>query len=215
MEDGDFIRIDYVGRIKENGEIFDVTREDVAKDNGIYNPEFRYGPVPVIIGSNFIIKGLEKELREMKVGDRKTIVVNAESGFGERSEKLTKLIPLPEFQKQNIDPFPGMPITMNNVAGRVVSTSGGRVKVDFNHPLAGKELEYDVEVKNEIKNVDEKIKAVLELFVREKDQQIRIDGELVEINVATDIHRPTKEAIAETIKKWIENIKKVRFVEEF
>jgi FKBP-type peptidyl-prolyl cis-trans isomerase 2 len=215
MKDGDFIRIDYVGRIKENGEVFDVTREDVAKDNGIYNPNFKYGPVPVIIGSGFLIKGLEKELREMKVGDKKKIIVEAKDGFGKRSEKLIRLIPYSEFQKQNIEPIPGMPITMNNIPGRVISSSGGRVKVDFNHPLAGKELEYDVDVKSEIKGVDKKIKAVLEFFVKEDNPEIKVNDGSAEIYIKSDISRSTKQTVAETIKKWVNGIKNVRFIEEF
>ncbi len=215
MKDGDFIRVDYVGRIKESGEIFDVTREEVAKENGVHDSKFKYGPVPVIIGSNFVIKGLEKELREMKVGEKKNITVNSKDGFGERSEKLIRLIPIAEFQKQNIDPFPGMPIMMSNIAGKVISVSGGRVKVDFNHPLAGKELEYDIEVKNEIKNDDDKVKAMIELFIKDNNSSVKIDGDVAEILINSDVHRPTKETIAETVKKWVSSVKKVKFIEEF
>lgn len=217
MKDGDFIRIDYIGRVKESGEIFDLTRKEVAEENNIYNPSFRYGPVPVIIGSHFIIKGLEKELEKMKAGDKKKIIVKTDDGFGQRSEKLIRLIPETEFKKQNIEPFPGMPITMNNIAGRVISVSGGRIKVDFNHPLAGKELEYDVEIVGEIKKADEKIKALTELFIKhdEKDISIDVDKDVVEINLKTEVPRNIKETVAENIKKWVTEIKKVRFVEEF
>ena len=70
MNSGDFIRIDYVGKIKESGEIFDITKEDAAKQEGIYNPQFKYGPVPVIIDANFVLPGLNEVLKEMKVGDK-------------------------------------------------------------------------------------------------------------------------------------------------
>jgi FKBP-type peptidyl-prolyl cis-trans isomerase 2 len=216
MNEGDFIRLEYVGRIKESGEIFDLTKEEIAKESGVYNPEFIYKPVPVIIGSYFIIKGIDEELRKMKVGEKKKIIVNSKDGFGDRSEKLIKLIPLAEFKKQKIDPFPGMPVTISNLRGRVLSISGGRVKVDFNHPLAGKELEYDLEIKEEITEKEDKIKAVFELFTGpKKETEIEIKDDIVELKIGVDIHRHVKEDIVETIKKWIKDIKKIRFVEEF
>lgn len=216
MKEGEFIKIDYVGKIKESGKIFDLTKEDIAKENGIYNPEFTYKPVPVIIGSHFIIKGIEDELKKMKVGEKRKIIVNPENGFGNRSEKLIKLIPLAEFKKQKIDPFPGMPITISNLRGRVLSISGGRVKVDFNHPLAGKELEYELEIKEEITKKEDKVKAILELFIKtKKDIKVEIKENILEIKMDIDIPRRVKEDIVETIKKWVKDIDKVRFLEEF
>ena len=66
MKEGDFVRIDYVGRIKGSGEIFDLTKEDVARKNGIYNPNMNYKPVPIIIGARMVIKGLEDALKRAK-----------------------------------------------------------------------------------------------------------------------------------------------------
>lgn len=216
MDEGSFILLDFVGKIKETGEIFDLTMESVAKENNIYDPDFVYKPVPVIIGSHFVIKGIEEELKKMKVGEKKKITVSPENSFGERSEKLIRLIPIAEFRKQDIDPFPGMPINMNNLRGRVLSVSGGRVRVDFNHPLAGKELEYDLEIKQEITKTDEKVKAIVELFVKTKEKiEVEIKEKVAEIKTNASIPKNIKQEIFEAVKKWIPDISKVRFIEEF
>lgn len=216
MNEGDFILLDFVGKIKETGEIFDLTIENVAKEKNIYDPDFVYKPVPVIIGSHFIIKGVEDELKKMKVGEKKKIVLKPENGFGERSEKLIRLVPINEFRKQDIDPFPGMPINMNNLRGRVLSVSGGRVRVDFNHPLAGKELEYELEIKQEITKIDEKIKAIVELFVKTKEKiEVEIKENTADIMTKASIPKEIKQEIFEMIKKWITDISKVRFIEVF
>ncbi len=217
MNEGDFIRIDFVGRIKESGQIFDLTKEDVAKENAIFNPEFKYGPVPVIVGSNLIIKGIEKTLKDMKIGEKKKIEVPQEEGFGKRSEKLIKLIPISEFKKQNMEPYPGMIVNMNNVSGRVMSVSGGRITVDFNHPLAGKELEYDLEITEQIKDENKQVNAILELYIKMKDgdAEVSVKDGVAEINIRVDVHRKTKEECVQTIKKWIKGIQKIRFIEEF
>jgi FKBP-type peptidyl-prolyl cis-trans isomerase 2 len=216
MKEGDFVLVDFVGRVKESGEIFDLTIESVAKENGIYDPNFSYKPVPVIIGSHMIIKGVEEALTSMEVNEKKKITVKPEDGFGNRSEKLIRLIPISEFRKQDIDPFPGMSITMNGLHGRVLAVSGGRVKVDFNHVLAGKELEYDLEIKKLIDKTEEKVQAIYNIFVKTKeDLRVVFNDGVVEIYLKDDLPKDVKKDIADTIKKWVEEIKKVRFVEEF
>lgn len=219
MNEGDFIRIDYVARISGSNEIFDLTKEEDAKKNGIYDPNFRYNPVPVILGAHHVVNGLEKELMGMKVDEKRTVTIKPEDALGERNADLIKLIPLTEFKKRDIKPFPGMPISDGNMRGRVLAVSGGRVRVDFNHPLAGKALEYEVEIKENITDTKEKIMAILELFLKfEKNElEIKIDGENLEIKIngEREVPKPIKKLIANNITKWIKIIKKVRFIEEF
>jgi len=215
MEEGSFIRIDYVGRIGESGEIFDLTKEDVARKENIFNPEVNYGPVPIIIGADVAVKGLENELKKMNVGDKKKVIVKPEDAFGERKAEFIKLVPMSEFKKQNIDPYPGMLVNISGLRGRVISVSGGRVRVDFNHPLAGKSLEYDVEIKEEITDQKEKIKAILEFFLKKKDNEITIENETAKIKVKEGISSMTKKTIADMVLKWVKNIKKIQFIDEF
>ena len=216
MKEGDFIRIDYVGRIKGSGEIFDLTKEDVARKNGIYNPNMNYKPVPIIIGARMVIKGLEDALKKMKVGERKKIIVEPEDGFGKRNEKLIKLLPLSEFQRKDIIPQPGMWITVNNLKGKILSVSGGRVKVDFNHPLAGKRLEYDVEIKEKITDTKEKIKSIFEFFLgKEPNLEVTIKEKEAIIKIKEDIPRQAKLFISQIIKRWVKPIENIKFVEEF
>jgi FKBP-type peptidyl-prolyl cis-trans isomerase 2 len=217
MKDGDFIRIDYIGKISESGEVFDLTKENIAKEKGIYNPALTYKPIPIIVGANFVVKGLEKGLKEMKVGEKKKIKVKPEEAFGERSPKLIKLIPLSEFKRQKKDPFPGMIVTINNLHGRILSVTGGRVKIDFNHPLSGKTLEYDVEIKEKITKRMEKIKAILEFFLKIKEVfNVSVKNEIVEIEIKKmDLPKELKKNIVDIILKWIKSIKKIRFIQEF
>jgi len=218
FKDGDFVRINYVGRIKETGEIFDLTLEDVAKKNGLYTPEFKYRPVPVIIGAKFVLPALEEEIKKMKIGEKKKIVLPPEKAFGVRSPSYIKLIPVSQFKKQGLEPYPGMEVTINNLRGRVLSVAGGRVKVDFNHPLAGKEIEYEVEVVEKINERAEQVKAIVDYFLalEPKDVDVAIDKKTASITFKKhlDVTSRTKEKISETIKKWVK-LEKVRFIDEF
>jgi len=218
MEEGDFIRIDYVGRIKESGLVFDLTSEEIAKKEGIHNPQIKYGPLPVIIGSKFLIKGLEDTLKEMKVGEKKHLILKPDQAFGQRSEKLIKLIPESEFTKQDMVPYQGMIVNIKNLTGRVLSVSGGRVKVDFNHPLAGKELEYDLEIKEKITDKKEKVKSVLEFFYKPTgNERVEVGKDVVELTVdsVSDLPKKVKDEISKIIVRWVEDVKTVKFIEEY
>ena len=218
MKEGDFVRIDYVGRIKESGLIFDLTDEKVAKKENVYNPQVKYTPLSVIIGSKFLIQGLENTLREMKVGEKKHLILKPDQAFGKRSEKLIKLIPQSEFTKQNMVPYQGMPVNIKNLPGRVLSVSGGRVKVDFNHPLAGKDLEYDLEIIEQITKKEQKVKSILEFFYRPTGkEEVKVEEDVVELTLdpISDLPKRVKDEISKTIVAWIKGVDKVKFIEEY
>jgi len=163
IKKGDFVELDYTGRIKDDKVVFDTTLEQTAKDNNIHNPGFRYKPVIICVGEKHVVKGLDDALIGKKPG-KYTIEVKAENAFGRKTAELLKLIPMRLFEKDNIKPFVGLEVNVDGTLGVVRSVSGGRVIVDFNHPLASRDLVYDVEIKRIITDPLEKIKALLELL---------------------------------------------------
>ena len=213
---GDIVYIDYIGRIKETNQIFDLTKEDVAKKEGVFNPKVKYKPVPVIIGEGLVIRGLDEELEKMKVGEKKIVEIPPEKGFGNRSENLIKLIPRSAFKESNIEPEVGRVITVNGLNGRIISVDGGRIKVDFNHPLAGKTLVYEVEIVKKAESNKDKIIAIVSYFIdfEEGDVEIKEENENVEIILKKEIPKLTRKKIAEFIMKYVK-FKKVRFVYEY
>ena len=216
MQDGDFVSVDYVGRVKGTNDIFDLTIEEVAKKENVFNPKVKYKPVTLIVGGGFILRGLDDALRDMKVGERKTFEVTPERAFGERKDEMVKPIPAARFKEQNIEPFPGAVINIGELRGRIVSVDGGRVKVDFNHPLAGKTLVYDLEVKASVDKQDEKVKSVVFYFTGLDDVDAKVSEGAAEIRIMKDVDvvRPVKSMIADTAMKWC-GVDKVRFIETF
>lgn len=219
MKSGDFVHIEYIGRVKDSGEIFDLTREDVAKEKGIYNPKLKYGPVPLIVDADFILPGLNEALKSMKIGEKKTVEIPPEKAFGKRKVELIKLIPESKFKEQGLDIQLGSIVTIKGINGKVVSIDGGRVKIDFNHPLAGKTLVYELEIKGAIKKRGEKINAIVYYFtgLEKDDVDVTVDEKEVEINIKkrVELTRKVKEMISSTIAKWIKGVEKIKFVEEF
>lgn len=218
MQRGDFIRIDYVGRVKDTGEIFDLTIEEVAKKEKVFDPRLKYKDVPVIIGEGFVLKGMDEELLRMNVGEKKTFSINPKDAFGDRDPKMIKVIPKSAFRQQKVDPVPGLIINMSGFRGKIQSCDSGRVRVDFNNPLAGKSLEYDVEVKQKIIDPESQIKAIFE-FLGLEEASIKLNGDIVEIEVSRSLPPQLKAQVSALISKHVSSsgrkIEKVKFSEIF
>jgi len=210
MQEGDFIEIDYVGRIKDTGEIFDLTDEKLAKEKGIYNEKIKYKPAKIIVGEKFVIKGLDEILKKMKVGEERTVTIPPEKGFGNRDPKLVKVISESELRKQKIVPVPGMILDFGNMKARIQSVNSGRVRVDFNNPLAGRDLEYKIKINRKIEDREEKAKIIAEFFSGE-ELKTKIDENKVIVEEEKQIPEEIEKKIAELIKKYL-LVEKVDFV---
>lgn len=160
---GDIIKFDFDAWIADSGEMFDTTNEDHAKENGIFNEKFKYASMPLLVGGGRIFPGLEEALEGVKVNDEIEVVIPPEKAAGARDPKLVQMHSVREFLKQDIEPRPGMEVSMNNKTGVITSVSAGRVRVDFNRRFAGQSLKYKFKVLEVIKDEVERVKAILEM----------------------------------------------------
>ena len=216
MNKGDFVRINYIARL-ESGEIFDLTYEDIAKQQNIYNPKVIYRPIPVVVGAGFVIKGIDNALLDMNTGSKKGFAISPEEGFGQRDPKMVRLVPKRVFKDNNIEPRPGLVVDFGQLKGRVQSASAGRIMVDFNNPLAGKTLKYELEGIEKIEEPEKQVRALLEFYGVNKAEIRLAEGEAEIETPALPIelkNRLTK-LIIEYIKVNDATIKKVKFVEVF
>ncbi len=179
FSDGDFVLVDYVVRVKETGNVVDTTIEEIARKENIYEPNRLYGPILVVIGKGWINEVVENALKEMNVGEEKEVVVPPEKAFGRRDPSKVKVYSLREFRRRNINVNIGDVVEIGGQRGIVKGISGGRVIVDFNHPLAGKTLVFKVKVVAKLESLEDKVRA---LAVR----HLQIPGEELEIVVDED-----------------------------
>lgn len=229
LNKGDFLRLEYTAKIQETGEVFDTTNEKVAEEEGILSEKKTYGAIPIILGGGHVLKGLEDALIGMEEGEEKVVDLTPAEGFGERDPKLIQLIPMSEFRKQGIKPQLGMSITSEGVTGKIRSISGGRVRVDFNHELAGKNLHYTIKVQKIIEDDLEKVRSMIDLHypnpnIDSSRHEIRIEEGKVIISMDemtkfdnkpyTDITF-SRFRIARDIWENMENVDKVEFVDVF
>jgi peptidylprolyl isomerase len=135
VKEGDVVKVHYTGKMV-NGEQFD---SSVGRE-----------PLEFTVGAGQMIKGFDAAMPGMSLGEKKTINIAPEDGYGERSEEA-----IIEFPKENVPADmvlePGMPLTLSNQAGQpvpviVVEVKDDIIILDANHFLAGQELIFDIEL---------------------------------------------------------------------
>ena len=145
---GDTVTIEYTGRLQD-GTVFDTSLASVADENGLdAHPDREYTPLTVEVGSGQIIEGLEDGLVGLEAGDEESITVPPEAAYGARTEDRVVEYDTGDLEEMiGKEPEPGMELqTEEGLPGRIVQIDEGRVRVDFNHELAGETLTFDVEV---------------------------------------------------------------------
>lgn len=209
IEDGDVVEISYVGRVKDSGEIFDLTSREVAEEEGYDTDEVELGPIKVLVGARHVIPGLDDALAEMDAGEERTVEVAAARAFGERDSDAIETFPKREFDEYDVEPRRGLVVEIDGRRGKIVSATSGRVRVDFNHPLAGKDLEYDVEVREVLEDVAARVEAVLDYYGMD-DIEVDVDGGDVTVEVPDEMR--TGE-IEDRLREELERVKGVESVE--
>ena len=158
VEKGDFVVFNYIGKF-ENGEIFDTTYENIAKEAGIYMEDRTYGPLGANVGVGELIPGMDEALLGMEVGERKNITIPPEKGYGMPRDDLIINVPTSEFKKAGIEPIEGAYIMTDSGIGQITTIGEENVTLDFNHPLAGKTLVFEVEIVDVKKETSDKPEA--------------------------------------------------------
>ncbi|MFU8891103.1 MAG: FKBP-type peptidyl-prolyl cis-trans isomerase [Anaerosomatales bacterium] len=131
--EGTTVRVHYRGTL-EDGSEFDTSK---GRD-----------PLEFTIGSGEVIPGFESAVADMAVGDSTTITLDAENAYGGYHEEAVQVVPVTAFTD---DPYEGAVVQLlgpngERLAATITSIEGDDVTLDFNHPLAGKELTFEIEL---------------------------------------------------------------------
>jgi len=164
LQKNDFVEIEYIGKVKD-GDIFDTNIEEEAKKIGV---DIKTRPLIICIGQGMILPAIDEFLIGKEDGNSYTLKLPPEKAFGARKRELVKTMPLSVFNKHQITPQTGMVFTFDNLLGRISAVSGGRVIVDFNNPLAGKDVVYNLKIKRKLTDINEKIKTLMLTFFRKE-----------------------------------------------
>ncbi|MFH1500663.1 MAG: peptidylprolyl isomerase [archaeon] len=210
LNEKDFIELEFTGRVKE-GEIFDTNIKEEATKLEI---DFESRPLIICLGQNMILPSIDKFLIGKEEGKEYSLELSSEEAFGQRKRELLKTMPLSVFKGQDIRPQSGMIFNFDGMMGKVSTVSGGRVIVDFNNPLAGKEVIYDLKVKRKIEALEEKAGAIIKFLFRQdvpfkiENKKLVIEGDKNIVAFASMFKEKFKEILDLTLEVLIKSPEK-------
>lgn len=188
LKEGDFVLIHYtIKTVNGSEEIIDTTREDVAKEAGVYEPNKRYGEHPVVIGRSRLIDAVDEVLKEMEPGEKREIIAPPEKAYGPRDEKLVIRVPVKQLRRHNIVPRVGQEIEVSGRIGRIIRVTERFAYIDFNHPLAGKKLKIELEVVKKVESEEEKLEHLTVRWLGVKPQSTSSSDGVAEVVLPADV----------------------------
>ena len=134
--DGDIVSVHYHGTLND-GSTFDSSYD-------------RGDPINFTVGSGMMIEGFENNIRGMSLGEKKKFTIPSDQAYGPHDEEAVQNIPREQFP-QDMEIEPGLVVTGGRPNGQsvnatIVSENENTVTLDFNHPMAGKDLTFEVEI---------------------------------------------------------------------
>jgi len=162
VEPGDFILVKITGKTQK-GRIFQVSTIEDAKKAGIYDEkkEHLYTPEFVIVGKpGFLNEGVMETIEKMNYFEKKSVRIPPSKGFGKRDPAKIERIGIAKFRKLNEGKNPELGqdfVKKDGQRGTVTNILQGRVIIDYNHPLAGQNLDYNIQVIDKIEDFNDKI----------------------------------------------------------
>ena len=222
FDKGSLILVDYTAKVKDSEEVFDTTLEEDAKKYSIHEQNVKYQPKLVSIGevSYPVLKGLDEALAKTAVGDKLTVEVTPEKGFGERDSGKVRMIPIRKLGEDAEKVSVGDTIEVDNKRGIIRFIGSGRVQIDYNHRYAGKTILFDVNVLKSLDAPNDKVDGILKNRLPVEDSKISFDlkDKEVSITIPEEILRADglqimKHFIQLDIFKFVPTLEKVNFVE--
>jgi peptidylprolyl isomerase len=222
LQKGDFILTNYVAKVKETNEVFDTTDEVVAKKEHLFKEGEIYEPKLVVVGEGWLLKPVDEALLTMEVGTPATVEISPEKGFGPRDPEKIKRVPIKQLLAKEINPVIGARIEYQGKNATIRSIGAGRVLLDFNAPLAGRTLVYEVTVTKLLEKKEDKLGALIHRRVPVVEEE-KFKLSVAENQLTVDMPEDTfyvegiqiaKRGIALDIQKYTD-VNEIKFVETY
>ena len=176
LQDGEFVRIAYTARTVDEGQLVDTTDEAVAEEEGVAD-QGEFEPRTIVLGEGHLFPGVEDDIRGKEIGDEGSVVVTAEEAFGAYDEEQVRTVSADKIDED--DRYPGARVQIDGEGGVLETIIGGRARVDFNHPLAGEDIEYEYELLDTVEGDLEQARGLLNMML-DLDLEMWVETDEVE-----------------------------------
>lgn len=160
----DFIEIEFTGKISNTDEIFDTNIKADAEKAELDIKNIK--PFVLSAGHKMLPDGFDEDIVGKELEKNYTVDIKPEKAFGKRNPQMVRMIPTKHFHEQKINPERGMQLSLDGQLVKILSSDKGRTLVDFNNPLAGKEVTYTYKINKVVTNQKERIDALQDFLFR-------------------------------------------------
>jgi peptidylprolyl isomerase len=222
LQKGDFILIDYTAKVKETGEPFDTTNETVSKAAHLHKEGEIYEPKLVVVGEGWMLKPIDEAFLTMETGKPANVEIPPEKAFGPRDPEKIKRASLKQLYEKGVErPSIGARIEYGGKMATIRSMGAGRVLLDFNPPLAGRTLIYEVTVQKKLQAKEDKMIALIHRRIPIADQtkfNLTTEPSILTVEMPEETFyiegiQVAKRGIAMDIQKYFPETSTVKFVE--
>ncbi|MEM0268346.1 MAG: hypothetical protein QXO55_03730 [Candidatus Korarchaeum sp.] len=219
----DFVLVNITLRDAETHSVYQTTVDEIAREAGIYSDRVSYTPLLVIPGETNLFPKLLERVLSSEEGERFEIILEPEEAYGSYDRSKVRVYSVKRLEREGIHPHVGETIYLDDQRGVIQSVTGGRVTVDFNHPLAGRRLLVECEVLKRISDDLEKIRAIIadSFDVKLEDISVKwLEDGIAEVvlppkaYVLRDSYSRKMNALS-LIMRHLRSVKVIRFVEDF
>ena len=218
---GDFIMVDMTGSSVETGEVFDTSSEETAQVEGLFEEGRTYGSRLVIVGDGYVLRGLDEKLPGTAFDEDVEIEIAPQDAFGERNPEDLETVPYRVLRSKGINPYVGAELEIDGRSAIVRSVGAGRVQVDYNHPLAGRNIVYKLKVVEHIIDEKDKMRALLGrrfLGVETTEFKLKKTKKKLRIGIPDQIFfgeniQIAKRGVALDLLRYFEEIEEIEYYE--
>ena len=200
LQDGDFVRLAYTARTVDDGTLVDTTDEEIAEEEGVAD-QGTFEPRVIVLGQGHLFSAVEDDILGKEVGASGTVSIEAAEAFGEYDDENVRTVSADKIDED--DRYPGARIQIDGEQGVLETIIGGRARVDFNHPLAGEDIEYEYEVVEKVEGDLEQARGLLNMFLN-IDLEMWVETDEVEETRVEEPDEDDEEAEPETVTETVE-----------
>jgi FKBP-type peptidyl-prolyl cis-trans isomerase SlyD len=215
LQTDDFVRLAYTARTVEDGELVDTTDEEVAEESDVDTEDQTFEPRTLVLGAGQLFESVEEDIIGKEVGDTGSVVVPAAEAFGEYDDEEVRTVSAEKIPEDSR--YPGAHVDVDGQHGHIVTIVGGRARVDFNHPLAGDDIEYEYEILGKVEDRVEQAQGLLNTYF-DADLEMHIATDEVEEETTVENEDGEEETEVETVEKetlYIESNPQLQFNQQW
>lgn len=191
LKKGDFVALEYEGKVKSTNEVFDKTEK----------------PKVICLGAGWLLEGIDSALLDKEIGKEFELELPPEKAFGQRNPAMIKLTTTKKFK--DFRPVPGIQVNVDGVLATVKSVSGGRVVIDFNHPLSGKTLHYKLKIVRKVDDVREKTESVVQILMPEAE--VKQSENILTVKTKHEMPEVLQKELKKSVAKFVPETEKMEF----